>query len=894
MLADGERGIGKSLLLRKAGREAFAQRFSLAAAAADPLGGQIPFFTLQVALGTLPEINRQNGPRSGPDFVQSRIAELRERLVRQAAATPVLVCLDDLQWASQETLLALRVLPRELARYPLAWILARTAACPDTSAQLFTSLEAEGATRVTLRPLDTEVVAEMLTEAFGAPPAESLLTLAAGAAGNPLLLANLIDGLREENATRVSDGRVSMASERVPERVGKAVRPWLDVLSVPARRLLGAATVLGRTFRLGDIAEILGETAAALLPAIEETLSAGIVTADEDTFSFRHGLVACAAADLIPRPARGPLHRQFGQMLLGRGDDAAEAGAHLLKAARSGDPASLACLDAGVAQTIRWSPQVAADLALHALQVTHAGDVAALPRAVAAAGALTSAGRPAQAAQIVHETLAHPLPPDSAASLRSALASIMDMRGQAHEAVAQAEKALSLPDPHCDLRDYALAALLQAAMGLGDERTVGRAAATGVSQGGQADHVVAAARTAQAMISWGEGKISQSLEALREAARDGGVSPDARHCQPLLVLCARLIDLRQMASAATVLDAADSRTPQGSLAQIVLFILRGRMHLAGGRLANAAAEGEAAVAAAEAVGADAYASTAHSLLGRIALQRGDPQAAACHIADLPVPLPSAAAVYAPAETGAVAALTCSANEGPSAAIGQIRELCADLPALRRILLGDPAFGAWLVRAALASGDHAVAERVAATAVTLTEENPGCETVAAAAAHARGLLAEDGECLARAAAQHQDRWARASAAEDLAVWLACHAGHEQGVEHLCRALEGYGAAGAVADTARVRARLRELGVRRRHWQTDSDRPVIGWGSLTSTEHAVSELVAQGLTNQEIASRMYISQHTVAHHLRQAFRKLGIGSRVELARMVAEQSWQPSQA
>jgi DNA-binding CsgD family transcriptional regulator len=465
----------------------------------------------------------------------------------------------------------------------------------------------------------------------------------------------------------------------------------------------------------------------------------------------------------------------------------------------------------------------------------------------------------------------------------------MDMRGQPDEAVAQAEKALSLPDPNRGRRDCALAALLQAAMGLGDEQTVGRAAAIHASQGGQADYVVAAARTAEAMISWGEGRISQSLELLREAARDGGVSPDARHCQPLLVLCARLIDLRQMAAAASVLDAADGRTPQDSLAQIVLSILRGRMHLAGGRLANAAAEGEAAVAAAEAVGADAYASAAHSLLARIALQRGDPQAAACHVADRPVPLPSGAAVYAPAETGAVAALVSSASEGPSAAIAQIRELCADLPSLRRILLGDPASGAWLVRAALASGDHAVAETVAATAAALTEDNPGCETVAAAAEHARGLLAADGECLARAAAQHQDPWARASAAEDLAVLLGRHAGHEQGVEHLCRALEGYETVGAMADTARVRARLREFGVRRRHWQTASERPVIGWGSLTGTEHAVSELVAQGLTNQEIAGRMYISQHTVAHHLRQAFRKLNIGSRVELARMVAEESY-----
>jgi DNA-binding CsgD family transcriptional regulator len=318
------------------------------------------------------------------------------------------------------------------------------------------------------------------------------------------------------------------------------------------------------------------------------------------------------------------------------------------------------------------------------------------------------------------------------------------------------------------------------------------------------------------------------------------------------------------------------------------------MHLAGGRLGDAAAEGEAAIAAAEAVGADAYAWTAHSLLGRIALQRGDLQTAACHVVDCPVQLPSAAALYAPGETGAAAALVRSASEGPSAVIGQIRELCAGLPALRRMLLGDPVLATWLIRAALASGDHTVAERAAAVAGTLAEENPGCQAVAAAAAHARGLLAGDGECLAQAAVQHQDPWARASAAEDLAVLLAGRAGEEQAVDPLCRALEGYGTVGAMADMARVRARLRDLGVRQRHWETPSDRPVIGWGSLTGTEHAVSELVAQGLTNHEIAGRMYISQHTVAHHLRQAFRKLNIGSRVELARMVAEQSWHPSHA
>ena len=102
-----------------------------------------------------------------------------------------------------------------------------------------------------------------------------------------------------------------------------------------------------------------------------------------------------------------------------------------------------------------------------------------------------------------------------------------------------------------------------------------------------------------------------------------------------------------------------------------------------------------------------------------------------------------------------------------------------------------------------------------------------------------------------------------------------------------ALAGYERAGAVRDAARVRRRLRKLGVRRRHF-TYADRPGSGWASLTDTERAVSDLVAQGLTNQKIANQMFLSVHTVAFHLRQVFRKLDISSRVDLARVLTERS------
>jgi DNA-binding CsgD family transcriptional regulator len=92
-------------------------------------------------------------------------------------------------------------------------------------------------------------------------------------------------------------------------------------------------------------------------------------------------------------------------------------------------------------------------------------------------------------------------------------------------------------------------------------------------------------------------------------------------------------------------------------------------------------------------------------------------------------------------------------------------------------------------------------------------------------------------------------------------------------------------GADRDAARVRARLTNVG-RRRRQPRRADRPVSGWASLTPTERNVADMVATGLTNQQVAEHMFLSRHTVDFHLRQIFRRLGTGSRVELTRLTLE--------
>ncbi len=537
-------------------------------------------------------------------------------------------------------------------------------------------------------------------------------------------------------------------------------------------------------------------------------------------------------------------------------------------------------------------PHIAADLAVRALELTPPADPAALSRAVAAAEALTAAGRLDHAARIARDTLAMPLPPAAEARLRCAMSSILSARGQARDAADQAQMVLARPRLPDDLRDQALTAHLQALAGLRDERDALASPVAGAILAAPGQHerqATAAALVTRAVIRWDQGRISDSLGMLREAARHGtGISPDARHIQPLLALAAALADLRQLEEADSILHAADHPALRHIPAQAALSILRARVHLAAGRLADAAAAGQEALATAQMLGAHGYVAVARCVLSAIELRRGDIAAAAQHLAGRPITSPQFADIYARTETSMAEAQITEAHDGPAAALGHLRQLCADPLARPGLLVGDPDLAAWLVRTALAAGDAELAARTARTAQTLADTYPEFPALAAAAAHSRGLTHGDPARLAEAAMQHPDPWARASAAEDLGILHGRKGDREQAIHCLKEALSGYCQVGADRDQARIRRRLRRLGIRRRHWTTPAARPVTGWDSLTDTEQTVARLVAQGLRNSQVAARMYISSHTVAHHLRQMFRKLNIASRYELTRIVIEQA------
>jgi DNA-binding CsgD family transcriptional regulator len=218
-------------------------------------------------------------------------------------------------------------------------------------------------------------------------------------------------------------------------------------------------------------------------------------------------------------------------------------------------------------------------------------------------------------------------------------------------------------------------------------------------------------------------------------------------------------------------------------------------------------------------------------------------------------------------------------------------LAALAPVLERLRRNRFYFATWypcrltqITALAMRAGDAGQAGVAAQAAAELSRRNPGVTPVLAAAVHACGLWQSDVGALHEAAGLltgGEQPLATAAAREDVASALARRGKRDDAIASLEAAYDTYHSANAGRDLARVRGALHALGVRKR--QPSVARPQHGWASLTSGELAVVRVVAEGLTSREAAAQLYLSPDTVNTHLRHAFTKLGIRSRVELARL-----------
>ncbi len=222
-----------------------------------------------------------------------------------------------------------------------------------------------------------------------------------------------------------------------------------------------------------------------------------------------------------------------------------------------------------------------------------------------------------------------------------------------------------------------------------------------------------------------------------------------------------------------------------------------------------------------------------------------------------------------------------AEKGWEVAVPLARGLLGSDSSTRGLLLSEPAAASFLVRILLRADDREPAQRGRRCAATLAAENPDIHALKAAALHLDALLEKDISMFKQAAAASRDAWTRASANEDIGDLLSESPGEcRQASAHYETAMRSYADAGSPRDSSRVRSKLRRHDTSKaaaRFWPS-SRIPM-----LTDTEYAVAELVAGGLTNAEVAGKMFLSRHTVAFHLRKIFQKVGAKSRIELAVM-----------
>jgi DNA-binding CsgD family transcriptional regulator len=196
---------------------------------------------------------------------------------------------------------------------------------------------------------------------------------------------------------------------------------------------------------------------------------------------------------------------------------------------------------------------------------------------------------------------------------------------------------------------------------------------------------------------------------------------------------------------------------------------------------------------------------------------------------------------------------------------------------------DVANDSELVRIAMAVGDDGLVTHTIAAAEQRHQLNPQVRSLDACAAHVRGLARHRTADLEAAVFLLQNKsrpLALASALEDLGRLRVDDGATKDGIDAYDQALTINISVGASWDAARVRSRLRRLGVRRRI--TSREVPHTGWDALTPAERQVAQLVTEGKTNREIAEQLFVSPHTVSAHLRHIFDKIGVKSRVELTR------------
>jgi DNA-binding NarL/FixJ family response regulator len=928
----GEPGIGKTRLLAELATRADAHGCLVLSGSASELEQDLPFWLFVDALdeyvrglnpgrlealddavcselaNVLPALSRFATSRAGSLQHERYRAHraVRELLELLTDGRGLVLVLDDLHWADSASVELLGAL---LRRPPAGVVLMALGVRPHQlperlSASLEWAHRAGRAARIELEALTPAEARELLGDAVDNAAATALYH---HSGGNPFYLEQLAKSLdRAQRDPAVVQG-LSLAGIDVPHAVAAALGEEFARLSRSERLVLEGAAVAGDPFEPELAAAAAAMPEASALEAIDELVRLDLVreTHVPRRFRFRHPLVRRAVYESTPAGWRLGAHERSAEALAARGAPVAARAHHVERSARQGNAAAVALLSEAGHEAANRAPASAAGWFAGALRLlpetAPAEERVELLLALAESQAAT--GQFAEGYAALLESLA--LVPREAVALRVRLTTacarvehLLGRHGQAHDRLVRALDNLD------DAASTEAVALMLELVVDGYYRMefepmrewAGRAlnAARPLGDG----PLTAAAVAARARACAITGAMTEAEKHRSEAA----TRIDALHDHELALrldaavnLAAAELDLERFADAAAHSEramAVGRATGQSDIVPVLVsclaWVRRRRGQLTeSGELLDDAVEGSRLSGNVQ--------SLAANLFNRsfTALAAGDLElalATAKESADLSRRLDRSL-------------VSTSAGIAHSAALLEAGEAAHAVEVLTGAAGGEELLlipGAWranwlelLTRCLLSAGRLDEARGSAARAEASAAEF-GLRLAAAMADRAAAAVA----LASRAPASAVERALASAATADevgvpveaalsriLAGRALVEAGQpERAVAELQRAAAELDACGALRYRGAAERELRRLG-RPVHRRTRPGGPVgSGVGSLTGRELQVARLIVDRKTNPEIAHELFLSPKTVETHVRNMFRKLGVTSRVEVARAV----------
>ena len=858
LVVSGEAGIGKTALLGLAASA--AEGMTVLNATAIETEAELPFAGLHLLLrpvrGQLARIprpqagalNRAFGLTEAPGqpgddvflcglAVLSLLTEITET---GTGDRPVLCLVDDAQWLDSASATALLFAARRLDAEAVAILLAvREGARP---------LRTDGIEQLHLEPLGDAAARQLLRdEAAGLDPqlAERVL---ADAAGNPLAITELARAAVAA-PPRGQPGRPGPlpAGQRMQRLYGRQVSDLPDATRLLL--LVAAAAGAGELALVLTAARSLGIGADALTPAEQ----AGLVTVADGAVAFRHPLVRTAVYHDAPLARRQAAHRALADALAGPAGSDWGGGAtgrrawHLASAAAGHDDHAADELAAAAEQARHVSGYAAVAAAYERAAELTTDPAVRASRFLAAATAASDTGQSGQADRLLRA--AEGLSRDP---LLRAEATYLRARGYGagHRAslVALADAARDIAVSHPDLAALMLRGVVVSAGNNGQEQLAASARASLADLErvtGKAEEVASPhERLISGFEAWRRGDhetaLARSATFAAECRQRGmaGWLAGALHCQGLA-------------------EAARGEWPAARASL-----------LEGLRLAAD-------------IGQPVRAGHAAALLAVLAATAGDERACRSWLAAFTKEDISGDAW----DYGTALPALIELGRGRyAAALAGFRVLRAS-----EKWRADTAFWyqPYLTEAAARGGDPAWAAETAAVFCAWAAAS-GQPWALAVAARCRGLTEDRPEPhFAEALRWHAKGCGRPfeTARTHLVYgeWLRREKRRAAAAAQLTSAVTTFDKLGATSWAVRARAEHAALGLA----AARAKAPGV-LARLTPQEYQIVVLAAGGLSNREIAARLFLSHRTVSYHLYKAYPKLDVCARSQLAALISEQA------